>query len=549
MRLVCAVISILTFGQASPLLAQTAFDQTELAQPTEEFSARTDNRSDNYRVESPTTAQTVLPSQGDPEFVVGSIIIDGNVAVGDGEFVDLIERFTARSLTQGDLSLLADAIAQRAREKGYIFATAKIPEQGLQLGVLRIRLDEGRIDEIRINGAQDPAIRRQLAPLVSGTPITRNELERRILLADDISGVRILDTRFEMEGETGVLIVRTRRSRASASVELRNNGSEPVGPVRARIDADFNGLLSSADEIDVSIGTTPFQPGELQYASGSYRIVVDASGLELGAHISYSSTAPGAFLADRDITGRFWRGGVNASYPAVRRRDLSVWVIGEFEVTELKQKNAGELARRDRVPTVRAGIYSRGLVAGGRYRSRIAVSRGLSILSATRSGDPLASRSDASAQFTSLGGWFSWERALTDRLSIALGARGQIADNPVLATEDIGLGGTSFLRGYNFNARTGDQGIMGYGELRRSWTGSGFWLPRGQIYVFADGGVVSNLEGGFDGGSLASAGGGVRLDITRDLDLDFEVAVPLSGPRFDSESEAPQVNVRVQQSF
>lgn len=488
------------------------------------------------------------PGGGEP-LAVNSIVISGNEALPDSRFVDIIESYTARSLSQEDLAQLTNDLARRAQEEGYVFATATIPRQGLGLGVLRVVLDEGTVDEIRVEGADDPAILRQLAPLKSGKPITRDELERRLLLADDISGVRILDSRFEREGRLGVLIVRTRRSDAWGRAEIRNNGSEPVGPVRANISVDLNGLIDSADTVAITFGSTPLQPEELVFASGSYRIVVDASGLELGAHLSYSHTEPGAFLSDLDIEGRFWRTSVDVQYPLLRRRAASVWVIGEFEVSELEQRRNGVLVREDRVPALKAGIYSRGRLAGGNYRGRLMVSRGLDILSATQAGDPLASRSDASFDFTSLYGWFTWDRPLGNSFSLALGGRGQLATDPVLVTQDLGLGGTSFLRAYNFNERSGDQGIMGFGELRYDWRGKGFWLPRGQVYVFADGGVVSNLDGGFGGGSLASAGGGLRLDLTRDLDLGLELAVPLSGERFDSDSDAPLLNIRVGQSF
>lgn len=90
---------------------------------------------------------------------------------------------------------------------------------------------------------------------------------------------------------------------------------------------------------------------------------------------------------------------------------------------------------------------------------------------------------------------------------------------------------------------------MGYGELRYNWRGKGFWLPRAQAYVFADAGTVSNLQDGFGSGSLASAGGGLRLDLTRDLDLGLEMAVPLTGERLDSGSDSPLFNLRVGQSF
>ncbi len=540
----------LWFAAISPLSAQSELDLTEPTQAEEQDdqSLEQDREPEAAEVQRP---QSIQPPVGDANtsYSINAIVIAGNEAVPDTSFIDVIETFTARPLSQADLSALADAVAQRARENGFLFATATIPQQNLALGMLRVELDEGRIDEIRIDGADDPAIRRQLAPLRSGKPITKAELERQILLTDDISGVRVLDTRFVKEGDLGVLIVRTSRSDAWASVEVRNNGSDPVGPVRAQIEVDLNGVFDSADEIDLTFGTTPLQPEELQYAFGSYRIVVDASGLELGAHLSYSHTQPGAFLEDRDISGRFWRAGVDMQYPLIRRRGASVWLIGEFEVADLRQDRADVLARHDRVPALRAGIYSRGRLAGGDYRGRAMVSRGLDILSATKPDDPLASRLDASAQFTSLYGWFAWERDLSGPLSIAIGARGQLATDPLLATEDLGLGGTSFLRGYNFNERSGDEGVMGFGELRYDWRGDGFWLPRAQLYAFADGGIVSNLEDGRGGGSLASAGGGLRLDLTRDLDLDLELAVPLSGERFDSESEAPLLNIRIEQSF
>jgi len=148
--------------------------------------------------------------------------------------------------------------------------------------------------------------------------------------------------------------------------------------------------------------------------------------------------------------------------------------------------------RRSRPGFIRAGVLQ-----GGNYRGRLMVSRGLDILSAKQAGDPLASRPDASFDCTSLYGWFTWDRPLAGLFSLALGGRGQLASDPVLVTQDLGLGGSSFLRGYNFNERSGDEGIMGFGELRYAWRGNGFWLPRGKAYVFADGGVVSNLEDGF----------------------------------------------------
>lgn len=60
---------------------------------------------------------------------------------------------------------------------------------------------------------------------------------------------------------------------------------------------------------------------------------------------------------------------------------------------------------------------------------------------------------------------------------------------------------------------------------------------------------MTNLGDGVGGGTLASSGGGFRADITRTLDLDLEVAVPLSEERYDTADNSPRVNLRVVQSF
>ncbi|MBU1254621.1 MAG: ShlB/FhaC/HecB family hemolysin secretion/activation protein, partial [Alphaproteobacteria bacterium] len=182
-------------------------------------------------------------------------------------------------------------------------------------------------------------------------------------------------------------------------------------------------------------------------------------------------------------------------------------------------------------------------------RGRLTLSQGLDILGATQRGDPLASRPDASPDFTTLSGWVDWERGLSRSVSLALAARGQISSTSLLITEDIGLGGNRFLRGYNFGERSGDEGIMGFAELRYDWDDAFGLVRRMQFYGYADGGVVGNLDGGRGSGSLASGGGGIRTDITRDLDLDLELAIPLTGPRYDTDDKSPRLNVSVSQSF
>jgi hemolysin activation/secretion protein len=533
-------ISSLTF----PASAQSTLDRTDPVQA--EVKDESDERAERPALESTATIEPAPRADGiESNYLVSAIIIDGRHELPVAAFTDIVERYSGRDLTPGQLEALVNEIANRARAHGYVFATAVIEAQALSVGILRVRLDEGIIDEIRIHGDDDPAIRRQLAPLRSGRPVTLAMLERQILLAGDISGAFIRRSYYEREDGRGILVVEARRSYSGGYAELENNGSQPIGPIRARFNLDLNGIISSTDEVDLTYSTTPFQPEELQYGRVGYRMVINNSGTEVGGTLSYSATDPGAYLADRDVFGRSWQVGLEARHPFLRSRNASLWGDFALRMRDLRQEREGSVVRHDRIPVVRVGLFSVAEAAGGRLRGRLTYSQGLSILGATELGDPLASRDDASAKFSSLYGWADWNRDLSSNFSLRLVARGQLTSAPLLSTEDLGLGGNSFLRGYNYSERFGDEGIMGSAELRYDWNNVGGVVPNLQVYAYVDGGVVGSLGKGRGDGSLASAGGGVRADLTRDLDFDVEVAVPLTGPRYDTGNKAPRFNLRL----
>lgn len=546
--------SLLKTGSASlalfasaPLYAQDALDRTD---PTQEERDEETPGFEASPVEiefAPIAIDNTIFD--DTSYDVGAILLENLVALTPGDFADIIEDFSARRLSSGELNALSDRIAARARENGYIFASAFIAPQSLAGGILRVRVEEGAIDEIRIEGADDLAIRTQLDPLRDGRPVTLARLERQVLLADDISGVTLRRPRYERIEGRGVLIVDATRDDFSGRVELANDGSQPIGPLRARIDINANGLLSPFDEVDFTYSTVPDSPSELQYVRGRYGVVIGPQGTEFVASGSYSATNPGAYLEERRIFGDSVRIGGQLRHPLRRSRAFSLWAEAEFEYRDLRQDRLDLLARHDRIPVIRTSLYTRALAAGGTLSARLTLSQGLDILDATQRGDPLASRPDASPDFATLSGWVRWWRDLPGPFSIALAGQGQLSSSPLLITEDIGLGGNRFLRGYNFSERSGDKGIMGSAELRYDWDDA-FGLVRGmQLFAYADGGVVGNLDDGRGSGSLASSGGGIRTDITRGLDLDLILAVPLTGPRYDTGDKSPRFNLTVSQSF
>ena len=114
----------------------------------------------------------------------------------------------------------------------------------------------------------------------------------------------------------------------------------------------------------------------------------------------------------------------------------------------------------------------------------------------------------------------------------------QLASGELLASEQLGAGGTDSVRGYNPRTANGSQGVLASFELR-----SPNYSPlkklgvpvddTGQLLAFYDTGFVSDLHqqtGQAKSASLQSVGFGARYGIDRYLDLRFDYGWQLSKP-------------------
>ena len=165
---------------------------------------------------------------------------------------------------------------------------------------------------------------------------------------------------------------------------------------------------------------------------------------------------------------------------------------------------------------------------------------------ATRS----ASRPDAGGPFSKIEFW-TQHRPPPWRQGFSIGLRGfgQLASRPLLATEEMGLGGRQFLRAFDYCEVAGDQGAAGAFELRYDVRdGLPNSVRRVQTYVYADAGRVTNFRLGLAPTTLASVGGGIRVSLRNGLEGGAEVGVPLTDSPFNA-SPSPRLSLRISMQF
>jgi hemolysin activation/secretion protein len=385
--------------------------------------------------------------------------------------------------------------------------------------------------------------------LATRMPVSQAMLERALLLVGDIPGVRVKDTRYLRQDGFGILLVTIERDRASAYAQVDNRGSDEVGPVRSTVLASLRGLANDGDELGLIVANTPVQPDEFAFARLRYSAPVDDAGSILAASTSFGRSNPGASLAALNVIGRSKDVAVSYSRPLLRRRTQSMWSSFEFRAVAIEQMLAGRILRNDRLATLTGSLNGFAGIAGGVTRADVSLAAGLPLSGVSRQGDPRISRADGDGRFVAIRYEVEWTKKVARQLMLVLSSVGQAASRPLLATAEIGLGGPSYGRGYDYAERTGDKGIMGSAELRldagRVLRGV---VDRTQLYGFVDGGTVGNLRNGRGGGTLASTGFGLRAGTGR-WDSMVEVALPLNEDRFDTRDRSPRLSLRLSRSF
>lgn len=537
------MVMVLALGAAVPAHAKAEQDEAVEMQPVD--TAVTDAP---QIMPQDVFAPDQSAAQPDP---IGAIIILGNAALPDSNYQAALESYFGMDASEEMLARLLNEIAQIAKDEGYSYATSAIAPGGALGGVWQIVVDEGRVDEVRVEGYANA---RALAILrgLEGGFAHRPALERALLQIGDIPAVRLRSAKFHREGEgqsaRGVLVVGLERVDASYRIEADNYGTDSFGPWRARLSTWQTDVLTSSDELSAAIRLNPVDLDELLFFSASYGVEVTAGGPRVELAGSVGNTVPGGAFRGSDLTGDSSRLALSVTQALIVTRNARLWGEAQVAYLAIEQEALDTILRSDTVVTAAVGLRGQMNFGDTRVRAGLRYERGLDLLGATRRGALLASRSDGDGVFSKLEGWLDARLDINSRVEAYLLARGQLADRPLLASQELALGGAYSVRGYDFSEVLGDEGLYGLAELRYRVPTQGIPLDALQFYAFADGGYVADIGRAGGGGSLFSAGPGLRARLGP-LNLELESAFPLGGSADRSEDSDPEVSLRAGVNF
>lgn len=485
------------------------------------------------------------PDQAAPQgaeghkFTLSAVTFDGNVTLPNETLQTLAKPYVGKEISLTQVYQLASEVTAAYRAQGYILARAIVPTQTISNGALEIKIVEGFIEKVSIEGDAGGArslLEEHGKRIAAVKPLTAAVLERELLLAQDVSGLQLRSVLVPSTTTPGAadLTLLVEKKSFGAYVGVDNRGSSYLGPVEITGAAFANDVFDTAGQLVLTAVVTPDDAPEMAYGAITYDLPLTSSGLRLYTLLSYTRTEPGEILSTIDTKGTATTFDSRLSYPVIRSRDTNLYVNGGIASRDSDSENfLLKPLFEDHVRLVNLGLQGNALDSlGGFSTLSVGYSRGLDAFGASTMSDANRSRVNADGQFNRLTFEASRLQPLLSGLNILVGAAGQTSFNDsLLSSEQFGLGGLYYGRGYDSSEITGDSGLAGKAELQWNAIDQIGFISNVQFYSFYEGGVtwlVSPLPGENERESLASAGLGTRFAAFNSTNISLEVAQPLT---------------------
>lgn len=491
---------------------------------------------------TPTPAEP-SPGEPSPTINVTKIEVTGSTILNSADLEPIVKPLEGRSVTLEELRKAADDITQLYLNRGYITSRAILVDQTIEGGVVQIRVVEGSLEDIKIEGnkrVRDSYIRRRIE-LGAKPPLSRDTLEDqlRLLKADPLFTNVEASLRPGTQLGKSLLIVRvTEANPFQAYVSIDNYSPPSVGSVRLGGAMGYRNLTGLGDEIFASVYQTT--AGGATVADFFYRIPVNPMNGTVQLRFSPSSNK----IIDPDFDALDIRGNsslyeVSFRQPLVRtpREEfaLSLGFTAQNGQTFLFEDIGfpfGVGPDEDGNSRTRVFKFGQDYIRRdpqGAWAFRSLFSIGAGIWDATENPEPIPD-----------GRFFSWlaqiqrVQRLGNRHLLILQGDLQLTPDSLLPSQQFVIGGGQSLRGYRQNFRSGDNGFRVSLEDRIALVRDEAGVPTLQLAPFFDFGTVWNNSGNpntqADGRFLAGLGTGVLWQPFPRMNIRLDFTVPLTRP-------------------
>ena len=469
-----------------------------------------------------------------PCFTVSSIVVSGATRLTSAETDRLVAPWVNQCLNITGLTAVTDAVTDGYIRRGYITSRAFLTEQDLSGGVLHITVMEGRLQQIRAEGADLPArTLKMVFPGMEGKVLNLRDIEQGM---EQINRLRTEPVQIEIspgdrEGWSVVTLTALPEWPVTGSVGIDNSGQKSTGTGQLNGVLSFNNPLGLADNWFVSGGR-----------SSDFSVSHDARNFAAGVSLPYGYTLVdytyswSDYLSTIDNRGWRWRSTgdlqthrLGLSHVLFRNGDMKTALTGGLQHRIIHNYLDDVLLQGSsrKLTSFSVGLNHTHKFLGGVGTLNPVFTRGMPWFGAESDH---GKRGDLPVnQFRKWSVSASFQRPVTDRVWWLTSAYAQWSPDRLHGVEQLSLGGESSVRGFKEQYISGNNG----GYLRNELSWSLFSLPYvGTVRAVAalDGGWLhSDSDDPYSSGTLW--GGAAGLSTTSDyVSGSFTAGLPLVYP-------------------
>lgn len=478
-------------------------------------------------------------------FAIERFQVEGNTLLKTTEIDAALAPHTGVERDFGDVQRALEALEGLYRQRGYSTIYVTVPEQELSAGMVRFRVVEGRIGTVTVTGNQffsSDNIRAALPALKEGTSPLAERLSENIQLANEnpAKQAEVILAAGDAEGEVNAKVNVVDQPVSRVSVSIDNTGSPATGQNRTGVAYQHHNVGDRDQSFTAAYTTSLDKPEgvDVDIYSFGYRIPLYDQGDSID--LIYANSTTGLPSSSPSLGGVLGIVGKGRIYGA--RWNILLPRQGEYSSRVVLAIDGKDM---DSSCTTPGGVLTG--VAGcepyyvqplsvtyhgrlDRNRQLIGYSAGFATNtdhSDERSYDLASGNRHASSSFLigRLAG--SFIQAFSGDWQVRLNGQAQFTRNVLVPTEQIGLAGSTAVRGFQERAVATDLGHMLQAELHTPDMAAGMGVPGNLRFLgFYDFARGKNLDvaAGQDRFGIASAGLGLRYNYSRDYAWRFDLA-------------------------
>ena len=186
-------------------------------------------REDSPKPEFPAKLQKV-------KFILQKMVIKGSTLYNKDRLSKLFKKYIRKRISLGHVYQITQKITNMYRHDGYILSKAVVRSQQVNKGIIRIDIIEGFVGKVNVQG--DVAGPRKLInsyskKLLNSKPLLAKDLERYLLLVDDLPGLSVKSVLTPSEVQIGAtdltLILASKKYGGAKGVDNRSSKfTEPI---------------------------------------------------------------------------------------------------------------------------------------------------------------------------------------------------------------------------------------------------------------------------------------------------------------------------------